>query len=201
MTFKIESFDKLTDLYLVVSDTGEQKYVTGIQIVQVMINGYKFINAKLTGKGFAIITNKGTRYVQVNGLPKQMQITMHNIVAAENKAAEIKKEQKEQKEQKVIKPIPKVKAKAVTPKSDSTKSEKPKAFTFRGERFLSERQLCKKFNRDIDTFKTMIAKGYNIEESLGLCKPRSDKELEQALEERKRTFKTLDSMAVARGDF
>lgn len=198
MTFKIESFDKLTDLYLVVSDTGEQKYVTGIQIVQVMINGYKFINAKLTSKGFAILTNKGTRYVQINGLPKQMQITMHNIVAAENKAVEVKKEQKEQK---VSKPTLKVRAKAVTPKSDSTKSEKPKAFTFRGERYLSERQLCKKFNRDIDTFKTMIAKGYNIEESLGLCKPRSDKELEQALEERKRTFKTLDSMAVARGDF
>lgn len=198
MTFKIESFDKLTDLYLVVSDTGEQKYVTGIQIVQVMINGYKFINAKLTGKGFAILTNKGTRYVQVNGLPKQMQITMHNIVAAENKAVEVKKEQKEQK---VNKPTLKVRAKAVTPKSDSTKSEKPKAFTFRGERYLSERQLCKKFNRDIDTFKAMIAKGYNIEESLGLCKPRSDEELKQALEERKRTFRTLDSMAVARGDF
>lgn len=198
MTFKIESFDKLTDLYLVVSDTGEQKYVTGIQIVQVMINGYKFINAKLTGKGFAILTNKGTRYVQVNGLTKQMQITMHNIVAAENKAAEVKKEQKTQK---ANKPVHKVKAKAATPKSDSTNSEKPKAFTFRGERYLSERQLCKKFNRDVDTFKSMIAKGYNIEESLGLCKPRSDKELEQALEERKRTFKTLDSMAVARGDF
>lgn len=65
MVFRIVNFNKELDLYSVISNEGEQKNVTSFQIVKVMLQGYKFDNAYVTKRGFAIKTASGIRYIQV----------------------------------------------------------------------------------------------------------------------------------------
>lgn len=190
MLFKINSFDKTTDLYEVGCDTGESKYVTGYQIVQVMLQGYKFVNAKITKKGFGIITDNGTRWVQINGLNKQMQSQMHAMAEKERLEAE---QAKAVRKSPIKKPITQAIASERTVSSYSSK----KLF-FRGDTFLTEEALCKKYNRDLVEFKKMRSIGYSVEESLGLKQPRT---LEEVLKEKRLNEMRLDQMARARGDW
>lgn len=75
MVFRIVNFNKELDLYSVISNEGEQKNVTSFQIVKVMLQGYKFDNAYVTKRGFAIKTASGIRYIQV-ALDKQTQLQL-----------------------------------------------------------------------------------------------------------------------------
>lgn len=75
MVFRIVNFNKELDLYSVISNEGEQKNVTSFQIVKVMLQGYKFDNAYVTKRGFAIKTASGIRYIQVT-LDKQTQLQL-----------------------------------------------------------------------------------------------------------------------------
>lgn len=75
MIFRIVDFNKELDLYSVISNEGEQKNVTSFQIVKVMLQGYKFDNAYVTKRGFAIKTASGIRYIQVT-LDKDTQLQL-----------------------------------------------------------------------------------------------------------------------------
>lgn len=189
MIFKIDSFDKTTDLYMVSSDTGEKKCVSGLQIVGVLLKGFKFVNAKLTNKGFAILTNNGTRYVQVNGLDRQTLIQMHDIVDKERTT-----------QQSQAKPIARAKSLIKRPinKNSNATYAYGSTITVQGKKFRNEREMCASFNRSYETYCDMIKKGYNREEALGIVEARP---LDVVIKEKIRTQHMLDSMAVARGDF
>lgn len=84
MIFRIDTFNKSLDVYEVSSNTNERKTVTSYQILQVMANGYKFVNAGLTSKGFYISTNTGKTYIQIKGVPKELQTRIINILRQNN---------------------------------------------------------------------------------------------------------------------
>lgn len=92
MIFTITSLNKDLDMYTVINEINEKKVVTSLQIVNVMCNGYKFNNARLTHKGFAVVTTKGTRYIQVK-MNREQQIIVHNKLKELAILEEIKKKQ------------------------------------------------------------------------------------------------------------
>lgn len=188
MVFKIESFNKDLDLFNVVSDTGEKKYVTSYQIVQVMLQNYEFVNAELTTKGFSIKTDRGTRYIQVNNMPKQVLEAIHFKLNQQKLYEEQKKKQMTQ----AIRQKPQVKTSS---KIDGRSANK--SITYKGQIYLSDTALCKKFNRDVNTFRELRSKGYSMDEALGLMKLRPESEIMP----RKNVDKMLDSLSGQRGEF
>lgn len=225
MVFRIVNFNKELDLYSVISNEGEQKNVTSFQIVKVMLQGYKFDNAYVTKRGFAIKTASGIRYIQVT-LDKQTQLQLIQFMneqrrlelEAERQKA-IQQEQKRQeqlrqerlrqeqlrqeqlrKQQEQAKKQSTAKAEEVRNGNRVTKiqgsNNRSQKLLYRGTLYLSEESLCRKFNRDISLFKTLRSKGYSIDEALGVKPLRPEEELVSP----KQIQRMLDSMAMQRGE-
>lgn len=211
MIFTITSINKDLDIYTVVNETNEQKVVSGIQIVSVMVNGYQFNNAKLTNKGFAVVTTKGTRYVQV-AMTKDVQLKVASKVKEIAAREEVKKSQmsKAVNSDKVVnapKPIgrPPVNKSAgsslenvnIKQKIEGRKTTVTRII-FRGKHYYGINDICKKFNVDPKVFMERYEKGYTTEECLGLVPLRSDKELAEFKAANQRV---INSMARQRGEF
>lgn len=60
MRMRIISFNKEVGCYKVLGENNEEKSVTALQIMQVLIAGYSIENAVLQSRGFKIIDNIGT---------------------------------------------------------------------------------------------------------------------------------------------
>lgn len=222
MIFKIISFNKELDMYKVVSNTGEQKTVTAIQIVLVMLQGYTFDNASLTQKGFSIKTNSGTRFIQVN-TNKQTQVQITKFLNNKKQAKEQKRNNVEASKSVVNKQQTPVKSpqgdvvknqidikkqqeelkrqyeQAKKPNNKVTKinSNKRKRISYKGNIYISEEALCRKFNRDVNEFKLLRSKGYSMDEALGVKPLRPEEELVSP----KQIQRMLDSMAMQRGEY
>lgn len=222
MVFRIVNFNKELDLYSVISNEGEQKNVTSFQIVKVMLQGYKFDNAYVTKRGFAIKTASGIRYIQV-ALDKQTQLQLIQFMN-EQRRLELEAErqkalqqeqlriQQEQKRQEQLRQEQLRKQQEQTKKQSTTKTEevrngnrvtkiqgsnnRSQKLLYRGTLYLSEESLCRKFNRDISLFKTLRSKGYSIDEALGVKPLRPEEELVSP----KQIQRMLDSMAMQRGE-
>lgn len=203
MVFRIVNFNKELDLYSVISNEGEQKNVTSFQIVKVMLQGYKFDNAYVTKRGFAIKTASGIRYIQA-ALDKQTQLQLI-LFMNEQRRLELEAErqkalqqeqlriQQEQKRQEQLRQEQLRKQQEQTKKQSTTKTEevrngnrvtkiqgsnnRSQKLLYRGTLYLSEESLCRKFNRDISLFKTLRSKGYSIDEALGVKPLRPEEEL------------------------
>lgn len=222
MVFRIVNFNKELDLYSVISNEGEQKNVTSFQIVKVMLQGYKFDNAYVTKRGFAIKTASGIRYIQA-ALDKQTQLQLI-LFMNEQRRLELEAErqkalqqeqlriQQEQKRQEQLRQEQLRKQQEQTKKQSTTKTEevrngnrvtkiqgsnnRSQKLLYRGTLYLSEESLCRKFNRDISLFKTLRSKGYSIDEALGVKPLRPEEELVSP----KQIQRMLDSMAMQRGE-
>lgn len=204
MIFRIVDFDKKSNTYEVASDTGENQIVTAPQILQVMISGYVFDNAYLTSKGFAIKTPTGTRYIQLN-INRETQRVISSILA-KRKEEEAKQREFNQTQQKQITNARRNQMKRVAigteviskvnSKSKTTGNVKDK-ITHRGEIYFSVEQLCRKYDTDVNSFRTLRAKGYTLDESLGLVELRLESELIPI----KKLDNVLDSLARQRGEY
>lgn len=222
MIFRIVNFNKELDLYSVISNEGEQKNVTSFQILKVMLQGYKFDNAYVTKRGFAIKTASGIRYIQVT-LDKQTQLQLIQFMneqrrleleaerqkALQQEQLRMQQEQKRQeqlrqeqlrKQQEQAKKQSTAKAEEVRNGNKVTKiqgsNNRSQKLLYRGTLYLSEESLCRKFNRDINLFKTLRSKGYSIDEALGVKPLRPEEELVSP----KQIQRMLDSMARQRGE-
>lgn len=222
MVFRIVNFNKELDLYSVISNEGEQKNVTSFQIVKVMLQGYKFDNAYVTKRGFAIKTASGIRYIQVT-LDKQTQLQLIQFMneqrrleleaerqkALQQEQLRMQQEQKRQerlrqeqlrKQQEQAKNQNTAKTEEVRNGNRVTKiqgsNNRSQKLLYRGTLYLSEESLCRKFNRDISLFKTLRSKGYSIDEALGVKPLRPEEELVSP----KQIQRMLDSMAMQRGE-
>lgn len=220
MIFRIVNFNKELDLYNVISNEGEQKNVTSFQIINVMIQGYKFDNAYPTKKGFGIKTPNGTKFIQVR-LDRNTQIKLINYLEYQKKLEEEKQRQLKQKQeqerikreqeqirinqeqakrqQKIQYSKPKIidtpsRGNRTTKIQGSNRNQK---ILYRGELYISHEALCRKFNRDLSTFEDLRRKGYSIDESLGIKPLRPESELVSP----KQLQRMLDSMAIQRGEF
>lgn len=222
MVFRIVNFNKELDLYSVISNEGEQKNVTSFQIVKVMLQGYKFDNAYVTKRGFAINTASGIRYIQVM-LDKETQLQLIHFIQeqrrleleAERQKAlqqEQLRKQQEQKRQEQLRAEQLRKQQEQAKKQSTAKAEEVRTgnkvtkiqgsnnrsqkLLYRGTLYLSEESLCRKFNRDINLFRTLRSKGYSIDEALGVKPLRPEEELVSP----KQIQRMLDSMAMQRGE-
>ena len=222
MIFRIVNFNKELDLYSVISNEGEQKNVTSFQIVKVMLQGYKFDNAYVTKRGFAINTASGIRYIQVM-LDKETQLQLIHFIQeqrrleleAERQKAiqqEQLRKQQEQKRQEQLRTEQLRKQQEQAKKQSTAKIEEARngnkvtkiqgsntrsqKILYRGTLYLSEESLCRKFNRDISLFRTLRSKGYSIDEALGVKPLRPEEELVSP----KQIQRMLDSMARQRGE-
>lgn len=223
MVFRIVNFNRELDIYSVISNEGEQRNVTSFQIVRVMLQGYKFDNATLTQKGFALKTDNGTRYIQVK-LDKQTQMQLVQYLSnkklseeqkRQDKEIELKmikkREQEKLKEQQLNQKIQVEKEKrlkeirkaeqetAATVDSKVTKIKGNNAnqkIFYKGNLYYSDEQLCKKFNANVVEFRRLRSKGYSIDEALGLKKLRPESELISL----KQFNRMMDSMALQRGE-
>lgn len=222
MVFRIVNFNKELDLYSVISNEGEQKNVTSFQIVKVMLQGYKFDNAYVTKRGFAIKTASGIRYIQVtldNNTQMQLiqfmqeqrrlELEAERQKALQQEQLRIQQEQKRQeqlrqeqlrKQQEQAKNQNTAKTEEVRNGNRVTKiqgsNNRSQKLLYRGTLYLSEESLCRKFNRDISLFKTLRSKGYSIDEALGVKPLRPEEELVSP----KQIQRMLDSMAMQRGE-
>ena len=222
MVFRIVNFNKELDLYSVISNEGEQKNVTSFQIVKVMLQGYKFDNAYVTKRGFAIKTASGIRYIQVtldNNTQMQLiqfmqeqrrlELEAERQKALQQEQLRIQQEQKRQeqlrqeqlrKQQEQAKNQNTAKTEEVQNGNRVTKiqgsNNRSQKLLYRGTLYLSEESLCRKFNRDISLFKTLRSKGYSIDEALGVKPLRPEEELVSP----KQIQRMLDSMARQRGE-
>jgi len=190
MVFTIESFNKEFDIYTVSSDTNEKRMVTSTQIAQVLAQGYTFTNAFLTRKGFGIQYNKRTKYIQINNMPKQLDAMIVNRL-------NYLKAEEENKKKQMTEAIKKPTVKASLPTTKSSKniaqsitSNRNKSIVYKGEVYLSLENLCKSFNRDINSFKELYKKGYSMDECLGLIQPRP----ESMVTPRKETQRIVESL-------
>ena len=222
MIFRIVNFNKELDLYSVISNEGEQKNVTSFQIVKVMLQGYKFDNAYVTKRGFAINTASGIRYIQVM-LDKETQLQLIHFIQeqrrleleAERQKAiqqEQLRKQQEQKRQEQLRTEQLRKQQEQAKKQSTAKIEEARngnkvtkiqgsntrsqKILYRGTLYLSEESLCRKFNRDINLFRTLRSKEYSIDEALGVKPLRPEEELVSP----KQIQRMLDSMARQRGE-
>ena len=182
-----------------------------------MLQGYKFDNAYVTKRGFAIKTASGIRYIQV-ALDKQTQSQLIQFMneqrrlelEAERQKAiqqEQLRKQQEQKRQEQLRKQQEQAKKQSTAKIEearngnkvtkiqgsNTRSQK---ILYRGTLYLSEESLCRKFNRDINLFRTLRSKGYSIDEALRVKPLRPEEELVSP----KQIQRMLDSMARQRGE-
>lgn len=216
MVFQVQSINKNKGTYLVASDTGEQQWVRAEQIVNVLLQGFKFTNAHLTGRGFAIETPKGTRYVQLKNMTKELEATIKQRIAYDKNLEDQAKTAVEQQE-KMVKQVEKEQAKRFAEQEKQRVQARPRAkavakagsdsakignninntITYRGKTYLSAATLCKEYNRDLNEFKQLIQKGYSIPEALGVQPLRPESELPKSKE---RMSKVLDSMESKRGN-
>lgn len=236
MIFHIDAFDKKSGLYRVISNTNEQMMVSSYQIVNVMIQGYVFDNARLTSKGFAFTICNKTKYVQLNNMTKEMILAIHNrleYIKVQNetikKQEEIARKQEELRRKEEIKnqqqmrqqqqqakvrennqkrssiqvekanTQPSNESKRIIANNRNTKiiGHNIKRITYKGDSFLNEEQLCKKYGADVNKFRKLRAKGYTIAESLGEKPLRP----ENMLTPPAKMQKILDSMARQRGEY
>lgn len=222
MIFRIVNFNKELDLYSVISNEGEQKNVTSFQIVKVMLQGYKFDNAYLTKRGFAINTASGIRYIQAL-LDKQTQLQLVQFMQEQRSLAleterqkaiqqEQLRKQQEQKRQEQLRAEQLRNQQEQAKKQSTAKVEEVRTgnrvtkiqgsnnrrqkLLYRGTLYLSEESLCRKFNRDVILFRTLRSKGYSIDEALGVKPLRPEEELVSP----KQIQRMLDSMAMQRGE-
>lgn len=82
-------------------------------------------------------------------------------------------------------------------KIEQTHDNVSRKIMYRGDLYLSDVQLCKKFNRDVEKFRALRLKGYSVDEALGLKPLRPISEVTSVAQMQK----TLDQMARARGEF
>lgn len=236
MIFHIDAFDKKSGLYRVISNANEQMMVSSYQIVNVMIQGYMFNNARLTSKGFAFTVCNKTKYVQLNNMTKEMMIAMHNrleYIKAQNenikqqeeiarKQEELRQKEEIKNQQQMRQQQQQAKTKINSQKSKNIQIEQAntqpsneskhiiannrntkiighntKRITYKGDSFLNEEQLCKKYGADVNKFKKLRAKGYTIAESLGEKPLRP----ENMITSPDKMQKILDSMARQRGEY
>ena len=217
MIFRIVDFNKELDLYSVISNEGEQKNVTSFQIVKVMLQGYKFDNAYVTKRGFAIKTASGIRYIQVT-LDKDTQLQLIHFMQEQRRLEleaerqkilqqeQLRKQQEQKRQEQLGKQQEQAKKQSTT-KTEEVRSgnkvtkiqssnNRSQKLLYRGTLYFSEESLCKKFNRDIKLFKTLRSKGYSIDEALGVKPLRPEEELVSP----KQIQRMLDSMAMQRGE-
>ena len=217
MIFRIVDFNKELDLYIVISNEGEQKNVTSFQIVKVMLQGYKFDNAYVTKRGFAIKTASGIRYIQVT-LDKDTQLQLIHFMQEQRRLEleaerqkilqqeQLRKQQEQKRQEQLGKQQEQAKKQSTT-KTEEVRSgnkvtkiqssnNRSQKLLYRGTLYFSEESLCKKFNRDIKLFKTLRSKGYSIDEALGVKPLRPEEELVSP----KQIQRMLDSMAMQRGE-
>lgn len=217
MIFRIVDFNKELDLYSVISNEGEQKNVTSFQIVKVMLQGYKFDNAYVTKRGFAIKTASGIRYIQVT-LDKETQLQLIHFMQEQRRLEleaerqkilqqeQLRKQQEQKRQEQLGKQQEQAKKQSTT-KTEEVRSgnkvtkiqssnNRSQKLLYRGTLYFSEESLCKKFNRDIKLFKTLRSKGYSIDEALGVKPLRPEEELVSP----KQIQRMLDSMAMQRGE-
>lgn len=208
MVFKVVAFHKRTDLYKVVSDAGEQMDVRAIQILNVLLQGYKFVNVHLTGKGFGIVTPVGTRYVQINMDANTQRIvyeTLKNMKLAEQQAKQQQEQLKKQQQEQLRKQQAKQEAQAKENEAANKLGKTTKINTkvpstkiiYKGDTYMSDKILCRKFGADIERFRKLRQCGYSIDEALGLKPLRPQSELVSP----KKVEKALDSMERQRGEY
>lgn len=208
MVFKVVAFHKRTDLYKVVSDAGEQMDVRAIQILNVLLQGYKFVNVHLTGKGFGIVTPVGTRYVQINMDANTQRIvyeTLKNMKLAEQQAKQQQEQLKKQQQEQLRKQQAKQEAQAKKNEAANKLGKTTKINTkvpstkiiYKGDTYMSDKILCRKFGADIERFRKLRQCGYSIDEALGLKPLRPQSELVSP----KKVEKALDSMERQRGEY
>ena len=196
MVFTITNFNKQLDTYQVMSDAGQVMSVHGIQIVQVMLQGYIFNNAYLTKKGFGIQTDTGVRYIQVP-MNKQIMKTVAEFIALRDK------KEAEMKAQMQVQNKPRATAKVKSNTSCLGNRQKiggtnnQNRIVYKGQPFSSPEKLCAKFGRDVNTFLSLRAKGYTMDEALGLMPLRPEGQLQP----RYNVNKALDSLDSARGEY
>lgn len=181
MIFRIVDANKQLDLYNVLSNSGEQMNVSSLQIVRVMAKGYKFDNAYLTKRGFALETDRGTRYFQIS-MDHETQILVNNALQ-KIKETKVNKQETQKK--------------ISGNRTSKIPVHKNTKIVYRGDTYLSDMSLCRKFNADVERFRILRSKGYSVDESLGLKPLRSAEELIS----NKQIQRTLDSMARVRGEF
>jgi hypothetical protein len=181
MVFTVVSMNKNLDMYEIVSSKGEKSVVSSAQILSVLIRGYNFSNVSLTSKGFAVETEKGTRYVQVGMSRETHEEVQHRLVlikqAEQQRQAQLEKRNLSGKKVQLN----------TTPKNTG-------AITYRGQRYISVESLCKKFSRDPEIFKKLYNMGYSMDECLGLAKLRPSEELRP----RESVYKMLDKIESER---
>lgn len=208
MVFKVVAFHKRTDLYKVVSDAGEQMDVRAIQILNVLLQGYNFVNVHLTGKGFGIVTPVGTRYVQINMDANTQRIvyeTLKNMKLAEQQAKQQQEQLKKQQQEQLRKQQAKQEAQAKKNETANKLGKTTKINTkvpstkiiYKGDTYMSDKILCRKFGADIERFRKLRQCGYSIDEALGLKPLRPQSELVSP----KKVEKALDSMERQRGEY
>ena len=205
MIFTITSINKELDMYNVVNETNEQKVVSAVQIVGVMCNGYAFSNAKLTNKGFAVATTKGTRYIQVH-MNKAMQIMVQNKVRELAALEEANKAQMSKAVNSPESPLVNKKYKQQTkeykPVNVKQKIENNKPtfnrIIFRGRHYFSAKAICKDFGAIVEEFTAKYEKGYPIGQCLGIEPLFNDKELKEFKEAQ---MKVSIAMSRERGEF
>lgn len=232
MVFKVVAFSKRNDLYKVVSDAGEQMDVRAIQILNVLLQGYKFVNVHLTGKGFGVVTPAGTRYIQISmdaNTQRMVYETLKNIKLAEQQAKQqqeqLRKQQQEQlrKQQEQLRkqkeqlkePVEQLKKWRQQQTNQEEQAKKSEAankigkttkinakapstkIIYKGDTYMSDKILCRKFGADVERFRKLRQRGYSIDEALGLKPLRPQSELVSP----KKVQKVLDSMARQRGEY
>lgn len=133
-----------------------------------------------------------------------------DIARQAQEAEKLRQKQEEQKRQHEQKRQPQVQnLKVIYDVSGSTASGtnratkiqgnagRPQKIMYRGDLYLSDIQLCKKFKADVEKFKELRNKGYSIDEALGLKPLRPESELVSM----KQLNKVLDYMASQRGEY
>lgn len=192
MILTITSMNKKVDMYEVVNDANERMVVSSIQILGVLVKGQEFTNAYLTRKGFAVKTTNGTRYIQFNSLPRELDMAIVARLKYLKDLEESKKNMMTQAlQQPVHRPTARVKAKVKVNSTGNTSMSKnnQEKIVYKGTVFLSANQLCKKFNRDVKLFKELYAKGYSIDECLGIMPLRPESELSKREDVEKMLFR------------
>lgn len=170
MIFTVTNIIKNKNIFNVVSDTGESKLVTAGQILSVLLQGFQFTNVKLTKKGFAVATPQGTRYTQLN-MNKETAAKVAFIVDKQNEAIKIAKQQQAQMQAQVKQQQVNRGRQKIVGRNNTSR------VVYKGDIFSSDEKLCKKFNRDVNLFRQLRAKGYTMDEALGLMPLRPESEL------------------------
>lgn len=196
MIFTITNFNKQLDTYQVMSDAGQTMAVRGIQIVQVMLQGYVFNNAHLTKKGFGIQTDTGVRYIQVPMNKQLLKTVAEFIVERDRKEAELKAQIQSQNKPRAVAKV-KNNASCLGNRQKVGGTNNANRIVYKGQPFSSSEKLCAKFDRDVNTFLSLRAKGYTMDEALGLMPLRPESQLQP----RYNVNKALDSLDNARGEY